>query len=490
MTNKKPNIVIIYADDLGFGDVSCYGAKAIPTPNIDRLAENGVKFTQGYAPAATCTPARYGLLTGSYPFRHPRAHILTGDAPSLFVENAPTLPAKLKSAGYKTGIIGKWHLGLGTGEIDWNTELEQTPNDIGFDQSYIMAATNDRVPCVYLDNRKVDNLDPNDPITVSYEEEDREKFKDYPTGRDNPEQLTMKYHHGHDCTIINGVSRIGYMNGGKSALWDDETMCDVFVDKAKTFVDEAQEEPFFLYYALHQPHVPRIPAPRFVGTTPHGPRGDVIVELDWCVGQLTNHLEEKGLLDNTIIIFSSDNGPVLNDGYFDDSVEKRGEHKQAGPLRGGKYSMYEGGARVPFIVHWPAEATPCESDAVICHTDFYATFSTMLGLDLNDDEALDSESMLDVLKGKSKEGRKQLVTEGIGHNTILREDDYVFIPPHEGVSIWPETQTDTGNATFDQLYYLNNDIGQIQNLAHYDKERAKAMKETLDKVMTSEKTRS
>ncbi len=486
---QKPNIVIIYADDLGFGDVGCYGAVDIPTPNIDALAVSGIQFQQGYAAAATCTPARYSLLTGTYPYRHPRASILAGDAPSLFVEKAKTLPQKLKSVGYKTGVVGKWHLGLGNGDIDWNDEIEQTPNDIGFDSSYIMAATNDRVPCVYLKNRKVDHLDPNDPISVSYKELEREQYKSYPTGRDNPEQLSMMYHHGHDCTIVNGVSRIGYMKGGEKALWNDETMCDVFTDKAKSFIDSSNDDPFFLYYALHQPHVPRIPAPRFVGSTDLGPRGDVIVELDWCVGQIMEHLEQSGLKENTIVVFSSDNGPVLNDGYCDGAVERAGNHRQTGGLRGGKYSLFDAGTHVPFILSWPKEVKAAFSQAVVCQTDLYASLCSLIGMPLDLDEALDSEELSEAFFGKTEKGREELVTEGSGHKTLLRHGDWVFIPPYKGRILNENVNIETGNSEEPQLYHISKDAGQLLNLAHEEPERLLRMKHRLEEILASSMTR-
>jgi arylsulfatase A-like enzyme len=485
----KPNIMIIYADDLGFGDLGCYGATDIPTPNLDRLAEQGVKFNNGYAAAATCTPARYSLLTGAYPYRHPRAAILTGDAASLFSEGAPTLPSKLKSAGYRTGIVGKWHLGLGDGEIDWNKDLTQTPNDIGFDHSFIMAATNDRVPCVYLKNRNVVNLDPEDPIKVSYQESERDDFKEYPTGRDNPELLRMKYHHGHDGSIVNGVSRIGYMKGGKSALWNDETMCDVFTKEAKAFITDSGEEPFFLYYALHQPHVPRIPAPRFAGKTKLGVRGDVIVELDWCVGEILNHLEKQGLSDNTMVIFSSDNGPVLNDGYVDQAVERSGDHRQAGPLRGGKYSLYDGGTRVPFILSWPRMTKPTVSDAIVSQTDFFASFCSLLGSELEEAEAPDSLDLLDAFLGRSQQGRTHLLTEGIDHKTVLREEDWVYIPPHEGPLMNTDVNIELGNADEPQLYCMASDVGQKKNRASSEPQRVTDMDRQLNAMMRAERTR-
>lgn len=268
---SHPNVIIMYADDLGFGDVGCYGANDIPTPNLDKLAEDGLKFHQGYATAATCTPSRYSLLTGSYPWRNPDAVVLPGDAPQIIGKLDDTMPRMFQKAGYQTGIVGKWHLGLGNGDLNFNDTIDGTPNDVGFDESYIMAATNDRVPCVYIDNREVENLDPSDPIEVTYEWD--QAFDDVPTGRHNPELLDVMYDHGHDGTIINGVSRIGHMRGGASAVWNDETMGEVFANRAIDFIEKNQNEPFFLFYALHQPHVPRIPNPKFRGSTPHGVRG-------------------------------------------------------------------------------------------------------------------------------------------------------------------------------------------------------------------------
>ena len=355
---NHPNIVIMYADDLGFGDIGCYGASAIPTPNLDRLAAEGIKFQQGYATAATCTPSRYSLLTGAYPWRNPRAAILAGDAPSIIDPASPTLPGMLQKAGYRTGVVGKWHLGLGNGSLNWNEPIEPSPNDVGFDYSFIMAATNDRVPCVYVENGCVVNLDPDDPIEVTYE--DANAYPGEQTGREHPEQLRMMYSHGHDGTIVQGVSRIGHMRGGTAALWNDETMAEVFAEKAAEFVQKGDERPFFLYYAFHQPHVPRLPGARFQEATSHGVRGDVIAEMDWCVGEMLDVLEQYGLKENTLVIFSSDNGPVLDDGYADQAERLNGLHRAAGPLRGGKYSMFDGGTRVPLIFSWPGHVKPGE----------------------------------------------------------------------------------------------------------------------------------
>lgn len=475
---RHPNIVVMYADDLGFGDVSCYGATALDTPNIDRLASEGLMFYQGYATAATCTPSRYSLLTGSYSWRNERAHILPGDAPLIIDPGTATLPSVLKEAGYTTGVVGKWHLGIGEGNQNWNEPLPLTPLDIGFDDSYIMAATNDRVPCVYLDGRDVVGLDPSDPIEVEY---DRNKpFPGLPTGKDNPELLKMMFHHGHDMSIVNGVSRIGYMRGGDAALWVDEDMADVFLEKAVSFVETNKDNPFFLYYAFHQPHVPRLPHPRFVGRTGLGPRGDAIAEMDWCVGEMLDALERCGLKEDTIVVFSSDNGPVLNDGYYDEAVELCGNHRSAGPLRGGKYSMYDGGTRVPFIVSWPGAVEAGESDALVSQVDFFASFAALAGVSL--DAGPDSVDVLDALLGQSDTGRAEIVLEGVQAKTVLRQGDWVFIPPHQGPPVNTNVNIETGNSPVPQLYNLSGDIGQIENVASIYPDVAERMADRLQEI--------
>lgn len=480
VSSKRPNIVVMYADDLGFGDVSCYGATALDTPNIDRLASEGVIFYQGYATAATCTPSRYSLLTGSYSWRNERAHILPGDAPLIIDPGTATLPSVLKEAGYTTGVVGKWHLGIGEGNQNWNEPLPLTPLDIGFDYSYIMAATNDRVPCVYLDGRDVVGLDPSDPIEVEYDK--NKPFPDLPTGKDNPELLKMMFHHGHDMSIVNGVSRIGYMRGGEVALWVDEDMADVFLDKAVSFVETNKDNPFFLYYAFHQPHVPRLPHPRFVESTGLGPRGDAIAEMDWCVGEMLDALDRCGLKEDTIVVFSSDNGPVLNDGYYDEAVELCGDHRPAGPLRGGKYSMYDGGTRVPFIVSWPGNVETGESDALVSQVDFLASFAALAGVSLDADAGPDSVDVLDALLGQSDEGRAEIVLEGIQAKTVLRQGDWVFIPPHQGPPVNTNVNIETGNSPVPQLYYLADDIGQIENVASVYPDVAERMADRLREI--------
>lgn len=308
--SQKPNIIYIFADDLGIGDLSCYGATKVSTPHIDRLAGQGVQFTNAYATSATSTPSRFGLLTGMYPWRQENTGIAPGNSELIIDTACVTMADMLKEAGYATGVVGKWHLGLGPkGGTDFNGHITPNAQSIGFDYEFVIPATVDRVPCVFVENGHVVGLDPNDPITVNYEH----KVGDWPTGEENPELVKLKPSQGHNNTIINGIPRIGWMTGGKSALWKDEDIADIITNKAKSFIVSHKEEPFFLYMGTQDVHVPRVPHPRFAGKSGLGTRGDVILQLDWTIGEIMNTLDSLQLTDNTILIFTSDNGPVIDD---------------------------------------------------------------------------------------------------------------------------------------------------------------------------------
>jgi arylsulfatase A-like enzyme len=458
-----PNILIIYMDDLGYGDVGVNGSLAVKTPNMDLLAKEGMRFTNGYSSSATCTPSRYALLTGVYPWREKNAKILPGTAPLIIGTDQMTISKMLKAKGYHTGIIGKWHLGLGSGQVDWNVHISPGPNEVGFDYSYIMAATQDRVPTVYIENGDVVNLDLNDPIEIDYQN----NFEDEPTGKDNPELLKLRWHHGHNNSIVNGIPRIGYMKGGKSAQWVDEEMADHFLKGAQNYIKEHKDAPFFLFYPLQQPHVPRTPHPRFVGATGLGPRGDVIVEADWCVGEIIATLKEEGILENTLIVFTSDNGPVLNDGYYDDADMLNGNHKPWGPFRGGKYSLFEAGTHVPFFTYWKGTISPGVSDALVCQIDLLSSLAALVGSDVSSG---DSENLLDSFLGKSKKGRKSLVIEA-SSRTAYRKDDWVMIPPYNLPAINTQVNIELGNEKEYQLYNLKTDIGEKNNLASSEPEK-------------------
>ncbi len=459
---QKPNVIYIYADDLGYGDLSCYGATKLNTPNLDRLAASGIRFTNGHATSATCTPSRYALMTGQYPWRKQGTGVLPGDAALIIPTDKTTLPNLFKKAGYKTAIVGKWHLGLGDAVAkDWNKEIKPGPNEIGFDYSFIFPATADRVPTVFLENRKVVALDPNDPLEVDY----KKKIGDEPTGKDHPELLKMhsSANQGHNQTIVNGIGRIGYMTGGKMARWADEEVSTTFLAKATAFIDENQAKPFFLYFALTEPHVPRMPATMFKGKSGLGLRGDAILQLDWTVGEVMKTLKANGIEKNTIVIFSSDNGPVLDDGYQDEAVTKINGHQPAGKLRGGKYSALEGGTRVPFIVSWPAKVKPGVSNALVSQMDLLASFSKLINQPIPNGDAPDSENLLDAFLGKSVNGRSVFVQQG-GALSIVK-DGWKYIPPNNGLPYAKEVGIETGNLPNPQLYNLNEDVGESNNLA-------------------------
>lgn len=475
----KPNVVVIYLDDLGYGDISANGAKALNTPNIDKLANGGVRFTNGYATSATCTPSRFGILTGMYPWRNKDAQILPGTAPLIIDTKQMTVPKMLKQQDYQTGIVGKWHLGLGAGHVDWNKKISPSPNEVGFDYSYIMAATQDRVPTVYIKNGMVVNLDPNDPIEVNY----KKNFDGQPTGKDNPELTNMKWHHGHNNSIVNGIPRIGYMKGGEAAKWSDVDMADHFLEKAQDYVKTHKNNPFFLYYALQQPHVPRTPHPRFVGKSGLGPRGDVILEADWVIGEFIKTLEAENLLENTLIVLSSDNGPVLNDGYFDDAVEKLGSHTPAGGLRGGKYSLFDAGTHVPFITYWKGTIEPKTSHALVCQVDLLGSLAKLTGSSIKTN---DSKDLLDAFLGKSNTGRKNLILEA-GKKTALRSGDWALIPPYKGKPINTQVNIELGIASTYQLYNLKDDRAQEHNLADSNKEKLKELIAVYKSIRGNEK---
>jgi arylsulfatase A-like enzyme len=459
--SARPNIVLIYADDLGYGDVGCYGASRVKTPHIDRLAREGLRFTDAHAAAATCTPSRYALLTGEYAWRRKGTGVLPGDAGLIIEPGRTTLPSLLKRAGYATGVVGKWHLGLGPGpgQTDWNGTIKPGPLEVGFDHAFIMPATGDRVPCVYVENHHVVRGNPADPIQVSF----AGPVGDEPTGRSHPELLTLRPSHGHDQTIVNRISRIGYMAGGKAARWVDEDMADEFTRRAVRFIESQRQVPFFLYYATHDIHVPRVPHRRFVGQTGLGPRGDVIAQFDWCVGEILRALDQHDLTRQTLVILSSDNGPVVDDGYQDQAVERLGDHRPAGALRGGKYSAFEGGTRIPFLVRWPARIQPGVSAALVCQIDLLASFAALTGQPLAAADAPDSLNVLPALLGDTSKARDHLVEQaGV---LALRHGPWKCIEPGKGPARLKATNTETGQAPEPQLFQLTNDVGETENLA-------------------------
>ena len=465
---RAPNVVIFYIDDLGYGDLGSYGATGVETPEIDRIANAGIRFTDGHSSAATCTPSRYSLLTGEHGFRN-KAKILKGDAPALIQPGKPTLASMLKKAGYTTGVVGKWHLGLGDGNVNWNEAIKPGPLEIGFDYAFLLPATGDRVPTVYVEDHHVVNLDKADPITVSY----KKKVGDRPTGYENPELRRYKADKQHNETIVNGVSRIGHMAGGESALWTDEDFATVFTDKAIDFIQANKDKPFFLFKSYHDIHVPRLPHDRFKGKSTMGVRGDAIAQMDWMTGRVIREIERLGLAEDTLFIFTSDNGPVLFDGYMDSAIKLLGDHKPAGPFSGGKYSRLEAGTRVPTIAYWPGTIKPQVNDALVSQMDIYRSLAKLVGVDVAEDEAVDSIDQLSVWLGETDQGRTDLLEESLS-NVALRHNNYKFIPKSKLKPKFIKSKKIRGGyESFDQLYDLNKDPGEMNNIAEQNPELVK-----------------
>jgi arylsulfatase A-like enzyme len=487
---QQPNIVVILADDIGYGDLSAYGG-TIKTPNVERLAASGVRFMNAHAAASTSTPSRYALLTGHYAFRRNDTGIARGDAFSIIKPQQRTLPSMLQTAGYTTAVVGKWHLGLGdeNGQ-DWNGYITPGPRQLGFDYSYIMAATGDRTPCVYMENQQIVSLDPDDPVEVSY----TTPFPGEPLGKDHPELLTKLHssdHHGHDQAIVNGIGRIGYMRGGKSALWVDEFIADSITSKAVAFIDRTKDKPFFLYLGTNDIHVPRYPHPRFAGKSGKGLRGDALLQFDWTVGQVLDALERNGLTENTLVILTSDNGPVVDDGYKDQSVELLGNHKPWGRLRGGKYSAYDAGTRVPFIVSWPAGgvAKSKDSPALISQLDLFASLAALTGQTLAEDAAPDSFNQLPAWLGKDDTGREYVMEQAVSTLSVIEGDWKYIAPVKQDDPYWALTNTETGFVAQPQLYNLKDDIGERNNIAGQYPEIVAKLAALIDNVKVTQKTR-
>lgn len=487
---EKPNIIVIMADDLGYGDVGCYGAKTIPTPNLDRLAAEGLRFTSGYCSASTCTPTRFSFLTGTYAFRQERTGIAPPSAPAIIRPGTETVASLLKKAGYQTAVIGKWHLGLGDPEPDWNGELKPGPLEIGFDHCFLLPTTNDRVPQVYVQDHRVLNLDPKDPLWVG----NQAPAGDHPTGITHRDTLKMDWSHGHNQTIHNGISRIGFYTGGHKARFRDEDLADEWVRRSNAWIETHKERPFFLFFASHDIHVPRIPHERFQGATPHGFRADSVVQLDWCVGEIMKTLERLQLADKTLIVFCSDNGPVLDDGYKDEAVEKLGAHQPAGPFSGGKYSVLEGGTRTPFIVRWSGRVKPGVSDEVVCTVDLPASLAALTGVPLPESACLDSQNLLPALLGEpGAKGRAHLVQQdnGVSGNYGLRAGEWKLVrlkkPGRSQAKVTLKKRSE--NPSLHALYHLPTDPGEEKDVSAANPEKTRELIEKLDALLAAGRSR-
>lgn len=477
----KPNIVIILADDIGYGDFGCYGSKKIHTPNIDRLASEGMRFTDAYAGAATCTPTRFSLLTGKHAWRQPGTGILAGDSPLCIPEGTSSIAQLMKKAGYTTAAIGKWHLGMGReGKTDYNSTIDAGPNTIGFDYSFLIPATGDRVPCVYVEDHKVVNFDPKDPIQIDF----RKNTFNSPTAKTHPELIRPSHRDPvqeiRRGTIVNGICRIGFMAGGRTALWQDDSIADTITNKAVHFIKDNKDKPFFLYFSTHDVHAPIAPNPRFLGTSGFGRRGDTIHQFDWCVGEITKTLKEVGVADNTLIIVTSDNGGC---GVYAGQEKIYGQ-KINGPLKGYKVTPFEGGIREPFVARWPGVIPAGSvSEQIVGLVDCYATAADIVDVPLQDADAPDSISMLPVFKNPKQQVREQIITQSyVASNPDcskqIRVGDWKLLVPGKR----------SKNQTL-HLYNLKDDLGETNNLAEKNPAKVKELKARIDKAIEDGRTR-
>jgi arylsulfatase A len=386
-------------------------------------------------------------------------------------------------------VVGKWHLGLGDPAPNWNGELKPGPLDIGFDHCYLLPTTNDRVPQVFVEDRRVKNLDPADPLWVG----DKSPADDHPNGISHRSTLKLDWSHGHNQTIHNGISRIGFYAGGTQARFRDEDLADAWVTESNRWIEANKDRPFFLFFASQDIHVPRIAHERFQGKTSLGPRGDCIVQLDWCVGELMKTLDRLQLAENTLVVFCSDNGPVLDDGYKDDAVEKLGDHQPAGPYRGGKYSVWEGGTRTPFITRWKGRIAPSVSDEVVCTIDLSSSLAAITGQSIAPDGCLDSIDVSAALLGQpGAKGRDHLLQQDNGSgNYGLRVGDWKLVRLEKlakSQAVVSNDESPLPNARH-TLYQLSTDPGERNDLSATHPEVAERLTAQLDQLLSDSRSR-
>jgi arylsulfatase A-like enzyme len=485
---KQPNVVLIFADDLGYGDLGCYGATKLKTPNIDRLAAEGRRFTDAHSASAVCTPSRYALLTGEYPFRKDLSEPVFLRTGLVINPDRTTVADVMKKAGYATACIGKWHLGFGKKAPDWNGELKPGPLEVGFDYYFGVPVVNSHPPFVYVENHRVVGVVPDDPFVYGKKAE-TEVF---------PEKM--------------GITQIG---GAKAAhaLYRDEAVGTKLTETAVGWIKSHSEKPFFLYLATTNIHHPFTPAPRFQGTSGCGRYGDFVHELDWIVGEVMTTLEELGLAENTLVIFTSDNGGMINQGGQE--AVKQG-HRLNGDLLGFKFDAWEGGHRVPFIARWPGKiGAGSVSDQLICNVDLLATLADLTGIPLAEADGPDSFNVLPALTGATEVPVRDhaVLAASSPQHLALREGNWVYIGAQGGggfdgskvgehalggpaaLRFAGEVNSDVENgrikpdAPKEQLYDLSADLSQAKNVVREHPEIAERMRARLSGIKDGKRTR-
>jgi len=474
-----PNVVLIFADDLGYGDVGCYGATKLKTPNIDRLASEGRMFTDAHSASAVCTPSRYALLTGEYPFRKGLTRPVFLKTGLVIDTNRQTIADVMKEAGYATACIGKWHLGFGKQAPNWNGELKPGPLELGFDYYFGVPVVNSHPPFVFVEDDRVVGLVPDDPFVFGK----RAKTREF------PEKMKL--------TQIGGAD-------AAHALYDDEFVGTKLTEKAVGWIQQQHNKPFFLYLATTNIHHPFTPHPRFQGTSECGRYGDFVHELDWIVGEVMKTLEDQGVAENTLVIFTSDNGGMFNMGGQD---AWDAGHRVNGELLGFKFGAWEGGHRVPFIVRWPGEVeADSASDQLICNVDMLATLAALTGTVIREGQACDSVNVLPAfIREPEQPLREQLILVAKEPTHLaLRQGNWVYIgaqgsggytgtkrgghsfggPAAISYAGYVNSDIEDGkikrNAPPAQLYDLTGDLKQTKNLYREHPETAARMRKLLE----------
>lgn len=478
----KPNILLILADDLGYGDVRCYNPESkVATPHLDKLAADGMLFTDAHSPSTVCTPTRYSILTGRMAFRNGMRGVFTGaGGPCLIEDTRMTLGTMLHGEGYETAMFGKWHIGLtfhdkdgepicenglaAVKRIDFSKSISDGPIHRGFRRFYGTACcpTTDWL-YAYIDGDRV-----REPPTAVL---DRANLPKHPYSRDN--------------------------RGGMQAENFDLEMVDlVFLEKSVEFIRERAEkspsQPFFLFHSMQAVHLPSFPADQFKGKSGAGPHGDFILEADWIVGELVKALEENGFGENTLVVFTSDNGPEVSTTYH---MRTDHNHDGARPWRGVKRDNWEGGHRVPTIMKWPGKIEAgSRTDQTMCATDLMATFAAVLGIELPENAAEDSFDMQPVLLGEADGPvRDFTLHQTISLDLSIRRGNWKYLD-HKGSggNRYEEKDqlkqwfiADTAPDTPGQLYNLDEDPGETVNLVEKNPKIASELKTQLDSFVES-----